>query len=58
MARALSFTLDGAWPSAQLIEPSALELLAAVRDHFQKDMVVSSIAIGVDQAAMSSHCRA
>jgi hypothetical protein len=32
MARALSFTDDGAWPSAQLIAESALELEAAVRD--------------------------
>jgi hypothetical protein len=39
MARAESFTVEGARPSAQLIEPSALALLAAVRDHFQKLIV-------------------
>jgi hypothetical protein len=39
MARAESFTVEGACPSAQLIEPSAVALLAAVRDHFQKLIV-------------------
>jgi len=29
-------TVEGACPSAELIEPSALALLAAVRDHFQQ----------------------
>ena len=38
MARALSFTLDGACPSAQLIEPSALAFVAAVCDHFHRVM--------------------
>jgi hypothetical protein len=38
MARAESLTVEGACPSAQLIEPSAVALLAAVRDHFQKLM--------------------
>jgi hypothetical protein len=32
-------TVEGACPSAQLIEPSAVALLAAVRDHFQKLIV-------------------
>jgi hypothetical protein len=36
MARAASLTVEGACPSAQLIEPSAVALLAAVRDHFQQ----------------------
>jgi hypothetical protein len=36
MARAESLTVEGACPSAQLIEPSAVALLAAVRDHFQQ----------------------
>jgi hypothetical protein len=31
--------VEGAWPSAQLIEPSAVALLAAARDHFQKLIV-------------------
>ena len=39
MARAESLTVEGACPSAQLIEPSAVALLAAVRDHFQKLIV-------------------
>src|SRR5215831_12539645 len=39
MARAESLTVEGAWLSAQLIEPSAVALLAAVRDHFQKLIV-------------------
>ena len=39
MARAESFTVEGACPSAQLIEPSAVALLTAVRDHFQKLIV-------------------
>jgi hypothetical protein len=39
MARAESLTVEGACPSAQLIEPSAVALLAAVRDHFQKLVV-------------------
>jgi hypothetical protein len=39
MARAESFTEDGACPSAQLIEPSAVALVPAVRDHFQKLML-------------------
>ncbi len=39
MARAESLTVEGAWPSAQLIEPSTVALLAAVRDHFQKLIV-------------------
>src|SRR5262245_60554673 len=39
IARAESLTVEGAWPSAQLIEPSAVALLAAVRDHFQKLIV-------------------
>jgi hypothetical protein len=38
MARALSLTVEGACPSAQLIEPSALAFDDAVRDHFQKLM--------------------
>jgi hypothetical protein len=38
MARAESLTDDGAWPSAQLIEASALAFDDAVRDHFQKLM--------------------
>jgi hypothetical protein len=38
MARALSFTEDGAWPSAQLTVLSAVALVAAVFDHFQKDI--------------------
>jgi hypothetical protein len=36
MARAESFTVEGAWPSAQLIVPSALALLLAVFDHLKK----------------------
>ena len=36
MARAESLTVEGACPSAELIEPSAVALLAAVRDHFQQ----------------------
>ena len=36
MARTESLTVEGACPSAQLIEPSAVALLAAVRDHFQQ----------------------
>jgi hypothetical protein len=40
-ARAESFTVEGACPSAQLIEESAVALLAAVRDHFQKLIVGS-----------------
>jgi hypothetical protein len=39
IARAESLTVEGACPSAQLIEPSAVALLAAVRDHFQKLIV-------------------
>jgi hypothetical protein len=39
IARAESLTVEGACPSAQLIEPSAVALLAAVRDHFQKLML-------------------
>jgi len=35
MARADALTVEGA-SSAQLIEPSAVALLAAVRDHFQQ----------------------
>src|SRR5262245_8216939 len=35
-ARAESFTVDGAWPSAQLIDGSALALLLAVLDHLKK----------------------
>lgn len=35
MARAESFTEDGAWPSAQLIDVSAVALDAVVRDHDQ-----------------------
>ncbi len=35
IARALSLTLDGLCPSAQLIVLSAFALLAAVRDHDQ-----------------------
>jgi hypothetical protein len=38
MARAESFTVEGAWPSAQLIVPSALALLLAVFDHLKKDI--------------------
>jgi hypothetical protein len=34
-----AFAIEGAWPCAQLIEPSAVALLAAVRDHFQKLIV-------------------
>jgi hypothetical protein len=36
MARADALTVEGACPSAELIEPSAVALLAAVRDHFQQ----------------------
>jgi hypothetical protein len=42
MARAESFTVDGAWPSAQLIVPSALALLLAVFDHLKKVIACSS----------------
>jgi hypothetical protein len=38
IARAESFTVEGAWPSAQLIVPSALALLLAVFDHLKKDI--------------------
>ena len=37
-ARALSLTADGAMPSAQLMELSAVALDEAVRDHFHKVM--------------------
>jgi hypothetical protein len=40
MARALSFTDEGDWPSAQLMVLSAVALLLAVCDHFQKVMEV------------------
>jgi hypothetical protein len=40
IARALSFTDEGDWPSAQLTVLSAVALLAAVCDHFQKVMQV------------------
>jgi hypothetical protein len=40
MARAESLTVEGACPSAQLIEPSAVAFDDAVRDHFQKLMSV------------------
>src|SRR5262249_39967557 len=39
MARAESLTVEGACPSAQLIEPSAVALDDAARDHFQKLML-------------------
>src|SRR5262245_55569310 len=42
MARAESFTVDGAWPSAQLIVASAVALLLAVLDHLKKLMVSAS----------------
>ena len=42
MARAESFTVEGAWPSAQLIVPSALALLLAVFDHLKKDIACTS----------------
>jgi hypothetical protein len=45
MARALSFTPDGAMPSAQLIVPSAVAFDDAVRDHFQKDIACSPDAV-------------
>jgi hypothetical protein len=38
-ARAQSFAIEGAWSCAQLIEPSAVALSAAVRDHFRKLIV-------------------
>jgi hypothetical protein len=41
MARAESLTVEGACPSAQLIVLSAVALFAAVRDHFQKLIVVA-----------------
>ena len=46
MARAESFTVEGACPSAQLIEPSAVALLAVVRDHFQQPHCRTSKASG------------
>src|SRR5262245_14781114 len=42
MARAESFTVEGAWPSAQLIVASAVALLLAVLDHLKKLMVSAS----------------
>ena len=38
MARAESFTEEGAWPSAQLMLASAVALAAAVCDHFHRVM--------------------
>jgi hypothetical protein len=38
IARAESFTVEGACPSAQLMVLSAVELFAAVVDHFQNDI--------------------
>ena len=46
MARTESLTVEGACPSAQLIEPSAVALLAAVRDHFQQPHCRTSKASG------------
>src|SRR5271166_3376937 len=43
MARALSLTDDGAWPSAQLMVLSAVALVDAVRDHFHQVMTCSLI---------------
>jgi hypothetical protein len=42
IARAESLTDDGGWPSAQLIDASALAFVDAMRDHFQNDMFGSS----------------
>src|SRR5262245_21919054 len=42
MARAESFTVEGAWPSAQLIVASAVALLLAVLDHLKKLMLSAS----------------
>jgi hypothetical protein len=43
MPRAESFTLDGGWPSAQLIALSALALVAAVCDQFWRPEGISNI---------------
>src|SRR6266700_5253291 len=42
MARAESFTLDGLWPSAQLIVASAVALPAAAFDQLQNAIVLFS----------------
>src|SRR5436309_9908951 len=50
-ARAESFTLDGAWPSAQLMVLSAVAFEDATRDHFQNDMGGSLKLLRVPGAA-------
>src|SRR6188472_2623635 len=55
MARAESFTVEGAWPSAQLIVPSALALLLAIFDHLKKDIACPRKAKGPCRAVRSGN---
>jgi hypothetical protein len=47
MARALSFTVDGAWPSAQLVVASAVALVAATCAHLYTVMATSYLVQSV-----------